>query len=339
MIRTDRRGAAVGILLGVLFIATWIATGLAQMPRWPDDGYSTNLRQRVTRVEAGGPAEAAGLQIGDRIMTVGGVPAIELPAPPRRAYPDIGESQTLEIEREGAALTIELTYAPHPRSYRLPRILGGVVALSFLGAATWVFLTVATPAGLLFSVYGLAQAFSLVEGPFVGPLEGLAGLTEVTAGVLSLILLLHLFLVFPTPKQILNWRHVRKIIYGPLLVFAVLGIVELILDPRFYGVFAAAALGWVLVYLVLILWAFGHGWVTARPGQRWGSGMGMILVGLGVAVAPQLLRLTASILAPDSALLGAEFYSLFGVAIPVSMAWAMRKHSRGLPEIEDLVTS
>jgi hypothetical protein len=58
----------------------------------------------------------------------------------------------------------------------------------------------------------------------------------------------------------------------------------------------------------------------------------MILMGLGTAVAPQLLRLAASFIAPDAALPGADFYSLTGIAIPVSMALATRKHAGWLAE-------
>jgi len=274
----------------------------------------------------------AGLRAGDEILHIDGVPVADLPAPPRRTQPTIGESQTLQIRRAEVTSTIELTLASHSESYRLTRVLGGIVAFSFLGAAAWVSLTVATLPGLLFSVFGLLQGFSMFEGPFLGSLEGFAGLAEVTAGVAALTLLVHLFLVIPRPKKALSWPHLHKAIYGPLLVFLMLGMGEVLLDPGFYLAFGAVTLVLVFAYVMVLLWVFGHGWLTARPEERRKSGMGIMLAGLGIALVPQLLRLIPPFLLPDLLLSGTKYLSLFAVAIPVSMALAIRKHQRSLLE-------
>ena len=108
MSRMEGRGARSLYIVGAALVATWILSGLLQMPSRPDDGYSADPEGRVSRVEVGGPAEAAGLQVGDNITAIGGVPASELPAAPRRVYPHIGESQTLEVERGGSVHTLEL---------------------------------------------------------------------------------------------------------------------------------------------------------------------------------------------------------------------------------------
>jgi hypothetical protein len=332
MNRAKGRSRRFIVPLGATLVAGWTIAGLVQMPHWPNDGYYADHQGTVAQVDSGGPAEAAGLLVGDEILSIEGVSVADLPAAPRRTYPKIGESQTLEIRRDEATATIALVLGPYSRSHRLARIFGCIVAFGFLGAAVWVSLTVATFTGLLFSTFGLFQAFALVEGPFVGASEGFAGLAEVTAGVASLSLLVHLFLFLPSPRKILNWPHLGKVVYGPLLIFLILGIAEVILDPRFYEAFSAATLGWVFAYLILLLWIFGHGWVTARPGERWESGMGIILVGLGITLAPQLLRLAAFFLLPDIVLPGTEYYSLFAVAIPVSMAIAIRRHQSSFLE-------
>jgi len=320
------------VFLGAILVAIWGGSGLAQMHLWSDDGYSAGGQGIVSRVEGGGPAEVAGLRVGDEILNIDGTPAADLPAPPRRTQPGIGESQTLEIRRAGVTTTIELILAPYSESYRLARVLGGIVALSFLGAAVWVSLTVASLPGLLFSAFGLLQAFSMVEGPFAGSLEGFAGLAEVTAGVASLSVLIHIFLVIPRPRKVLDWPHLHKALYGPLLVFLILGIGDLILDPAFYLAFGAATLVSVFAYLMLLLWTMGHGWLSARPEERRESGMGIMLIGMGIALVPQLLRLVPSFLLPDFLPSGTKYFSLFAVAIPISMALAIRKHQASLLE-------
>jgi len=161
-------------------------------------------------------------------------------------------------------------------------------------------------------------------------LEGFAGLAEVTAGVAGLSVLIHLFLVIPRPRKVLLWPHLHKALYGPLLVFVILGIGEVVCDPRFYIAFGAATVVLVFTLLMLLLWTFGHGWLSARPEERQESGMGIMLAGLGIALVPQLFRFSPSFLFPDLHFFGPEYFSLFAVAIPISMALAMRRHQRGL---------
>jgi serine protease Do len=73
----------------------------------------------VTRVEAGGPAERAGVRPVDRIRSVNGVPIQSVDDAQRAIYgAGVGDRLTLGLERGGRPLTVTLTLAEAPRRSR-----------------------------------------------------------------------------------------------------------------------------------------------------------------------------------------------------------------------------
>lgn len=313
-----------------LAVASWGIAGLMQMPRWCSDGYHTNAGHLVTQIHSGGAAEAAGLQVGDRIVSIGGVPMDDLPARPRRSLPSVGESLAIEARREGQPLTIELVCAAYPRNFRLARINGAIVSLLFLAAATWVLFVAPTPPGLLFALFGLAYGVSAFEGPRIGTLEGVAGLVEITAGLLWLVLLLHLLLTFPKRKAILERRSTLWLLYAPAVLLLLFGVLDLLADPRLYVHFAVATAGLVAIYILLVITALVHSWVRSTGEERKRSGFNLVLLALAIALMPQLARGFAAIAGLGEGLPGSAYYSLSAAVIPLAMATAIARR-RGQP--------
>ena len=91
-------------------------------------GGFTYFDYAINHVEPGGAAEKAGLQVGDRVVSVEGIVVVEsLPLYsrwPRDLSPRVGESLTMAVERAGEPLTFEIVYAPTPRGIINTR-LGG----------------------------------------------------------------------------------------------------------------------------------------------------------------------------------------------------------------------
>jgi serine protease Do len=73
----------------------------------------------VTRIEPGGPADRAGVQVGDRLRSVNGVDIRSVEDAQRGIYGSgVGDRLRLVLEREGRTRTTELTLVEAPREAR-----------------------------------------------------------------------------------------------------------------------------------------------------------------------------------------------------------------------------
>lgn len=319
---------------GVVFVAAalaitlWGIAGLVQMPRWGQSGHSSNPAHVISRVEEGGPAEEAGLEVGDKIVSIGGVPAADLPLQSRRRQPKPGESHAVVVEREGQTVSTELVYAPLARDQTVARIVMGVVSLAFIGFGLWAFFTVNTLNARLCAMLGLTWGVAAFEGPHLGSWEGVAGFVQLSSGMLFFALLLHLILEFPKPNKLLRHRVTTRVIYGLVVAFVAFGIVELVLHPLLYMAQGYLAMVLALLFLVLALAALGYGWVTSSRAERRASGLALIPIGIVIGLAPYFLPPLVGVVASGLSLPGYDYYPLLEAAIPAMIALAVMKNAR-----------
>ena len=79
----------------------------------------------IAQVVTGGPAEAAGLRVGDVILTMDGVPFTA------RHSLQLGQTHTLEVERDSQRLTFNVPAVSVGQSNRLPLASAVIVVLTF----------------------------------------------------------------------------------------------------------------------------------------------------------------------------------------------------------------
>ena len=309
-------------------ITVWGVAGLIQMPHWGQGGYYTDATSTVTRVQESGPAEEAGLEVGDRVITIAGVPAEGLPMQSRRPLPEPGESHTVVVERDGETVSTELVYGALSQDQQVARIVIAVVNVAFIGFGLWAFFTVNTSNAMLFAMFGLAMGLASFEGPHLGSWEGVAWLVALSSGIFCFMLLLHLFLSFPKTKKVLHSRMTTRAMYGAVVAFVAFGIAELLLHPLLYTAQAFVALVLASVTLILALAALLHSWFKSTRSERRDSGFALIPLGIAIALAPYLLQLLVRVAASGFNLPGYDYYALLEVAIPVTMALAVVKHAR-----------
>ena len=195
---------------------------------------------RVTGIDPRGAADLAGLQVGDSVIAVDGVPSTDLHALDRAVLDRApGDTVSIIVRRPGLAapITLALVYgsaAASPFFVQLT-LLTSIVGLLFLAvAAAVVLLRPRDTSARLFMLSGgcAAAGYSLFAVraliPF-GYWDELAGIAAVlwnctyAAG-------LHLFLVFPAPNPIFSriasissiWRiGMATLLYGaPLALYA-----------------------------------------------------------------------------------------------------------------------
>jgi S1-C subfamily serine protease len=85
----------------------WVGIGLDGVPGAPA-AFGVPSALRVDRVVAGGPADRAGMRVGDVIVGLNGPPFKDRELHERVWEMDVGDTLVLNVRREGQALAFEM---------------------------------------------------------------------------------------------------------------------------------------------------------------------------------------------------------------------------------------
>ena len=314
------------LLAASIAVILWGAFGLYQGLHSGFSGGIYDPEYLVPGVFPGGLADKSGFQAGDRVISVEGIPIEELGMEsrwPRSLSPRIGQSLRFVVERNGERIPLDVVYPPPFQAAVQNRISAAIVGLLFLGIGLWAFLTVGSlPASILAHI-GLAAGVraSLALGPNLGSWNGVQSHISMASGVLVYIFALRFFVIFPKRKRVSHSQLATWIIYGAWACLLAYLILELIVHPALYYKTGSVANPLMLAYGILILAAIIHTVVKSPRKELRESGMYLILVGLLFpvgAIVSQILGLY----------LPSWVYSFAILAIPLTMALAVRKHNR-----------
>jgi signal transduction histidine kinase len=189
------------VLIFCPIVLCGLSISIAVAATWPEDGIDWDaLSGRVLGVPDGGPAAQAGLRVGDRILTVDGIPPMELV----NATNDkrIGEVLSLSVERAGETFTLQLVLGKAPTSILIDRLIPIAVGLGFwtIGLVTHLFSRHQPPTALL-ALECMAIAGMLGAGTLSTFKIPLASRLFHTFLALVSPLGLHLHLRFPRPRR------------------------------------------------------------------------------------------------------------------------------------------
>ncbi len=332
---SPQRWIVPAALMGV-----WGIWGLADLGNTPNGGFAWG-NSTVLEVEPGGPADQAGLRKGDRILTMDGIPPSDLEALRRQPRTEIGKTRSLLVERvgEGAGYatthTIEITYGP-PTGSQTSDVVAGVLGLVFLLTGLVVFLKIPSKPSLLLAIVGFGFAAMLLPSPYIHPyaLRTAAANLFFLAFVTGFASLLHLLLVFPERKKVLEKKYVSRLIYLPVAVFVLLGAFNFFVK----GVSQAAGavfLGLLLIgYAVLALAALIHSFVTAARKERAETGLNLMLAGVLIGLVPTTLLMVAGMFVRTDLLPGTDFLFLTLALIPICFGLALLRGARASLDAE-----
>ena len=128
------------LFLGMTLVALGLSLiGMRDIRSTPYPGYELSSDYKVVRVAPASPAVAAGLQVGDRLIEVGGVPTQKLYQISQLSRPEIGESQQMAVLR--GEVRHDLSLRPMPLPFRETFILWSknLMALAMMAAGCVVF--------------------------------------------------------------------------------------------------------------------------------------------------------------------------------------------------------
>jgi membrane-associated protease RseP (regulator of RpoE activity) len=332
------------LVVGALF-AIWGVFGLIDLGNVPYAGFLTDGNYTVTRIDAGSPAEAAGLQVGDYITAVNGISAEDTRALTRMGRGEIGETRTLEVEEraettlaageEGATTReVAVTLAPQPGRDVALGWAAFIIGMCFIGFG---LLTYVKAPAMLLAITGLCLGIAFLGGPYIGSaaLRTIVGAMVTVLVVLGFATLLHCVLEFPKVKAILQKEHMIKVLYAPAVLMALLFLWLNIFQPRgtsTLNVVVNTLAGiFVVAYFGLALAALIHSYVKATPQERSQYGLNVMLAGVAIGLVPVTVASLITIFAPQVVLPGVDFYFLTMVLIPITMAMAIMKTAPAAP--------
>ncbi len=332
--------AALLVVLGVF--------RLADKRNDPYDGYLTDGTNTVVRVDAGGPAELAGLRVGDRIRSTDDVFVEDNRARARQDRARIGEETTLVVESSGdrafdkspATRSLSFKHAAPPADYAPRYFAGFLIGLCFLLCGLMAGQRVPTRSARALVLAGFCLGATFLGTPYFNsyPVRKLAQALLGVALVTGFAALFQFMLEFPKPKSFLRRKHALKILYGPAVLIALFLLFLVIVQPR--GTGALNQWSNVLFGLFLVVYFGGaaaamlHSYLKASPLERARYGLHLEMVGILFGVLPVTIEILLGVLVPKLSLPGSDFYYLTVAFIPIALFLAMSRQRRALENVD-----
>jgi hypothetical protein len=322
------------VLVVSVMLLIWAVLGTLDVRNQPYSGYVTDGNNTITGLTEGSPADAAGFQVGDYILSNGGIPVEDSRELSARGRAAVNELRTFEVEREGQTLSLDMRYSSLPTRNALIYYGGIIIGLLFLAFGVWAFLAAPSRATGLLAVMGIAFAPALTVGPYFGN----AGIRTAVGVLIFLVItfgfafLTHFLLVYPKEKRALRNHRLTALVYGPAALVAILAGWLLLAQPTatsalnaffrvLFGLFVVAYFGTAIVAML-------HSYVKASSQERTAWGLNLLLAGAVIGLGPSLVISIVGLIAPQVVVPGSQFLPLAVGLLPVLFAIAAVKGER-----------
>jgi PDZ domain len=317
------------LFLGMTFVALGLSLiGVRDIRSTPYSGFELSSDYKVIRVAPASPAAAAGIQVGDRLIEVGGVPTQKLYQVSQLSRPQIGEAQQLGVLRGKIRHDLSLRSMPLPFGEKFILWSKNLMALAMMAAGWVVFWkrpnNKVTSLFLLFNLFG---ALAFMTPPYFESfaLRKMVALNFLVFLTLGLALLLHLTLVFPKPKSTVVDTPVELFIYFPVPIMAIFYVVlrlfqpeaDLLLNQALHYAFGLL----VSMCVALALAALAHSFWTSLSSSR--LYLGVVFLCSLVGLVPIAFKVVVDSFFPQVMLPGRDYYALLLILVTLSLGWAI----------------
>lgn len=328
---SDWPGNKTNYLIAAVLVAIWGILGVMDRSNVPYSGYFTDGNNTVTQVLADGPAEAAGLEVGDYITSSGGISVEDTKALSERPRAAIGETRTLVVERAGETLDVDLTFTQLSGQVNILAYIAALIGFCFLIFGILPYKRAQTATNRILALMGIGLAFAFLPGPYFESfaMRTAAGSLTLVAILFGFAFLMHFMVSYPTPKSWTEKSWASKAIYWPAGLVSLVIVYIIIMRPDstsglnsavniMFGVF-------VVYYFGAAIVAMFKSYSAAGPSERASQGLSMMLVGVMLGLIPVTLGSMVSIFAPQVVLPGSNFYFITLVLIPITLYMAVSK--------------
>ncbi len=321
---TSKYGMLINIV-AVLFII-WGILGIMDAKNYTQSGYSTGDDWTVLNIEEGGPAEAAGMQVGDVVKSTGGIAVTDAKALSERERASVGETREIIVERDGEEVSLQLTYAALSDEDRTNNLIGSLIGILFVLAGAYSNFKHKSALSGAYAIFAICFGFLFLGGPYLG-----TGLFSTLINILSTAVVLFSFtalaiymLKYP-PESTYN----GKLIYAPMfIILAIIVILEVTqmdnsatLNMVMRLLFGAFIISYFLISLITLIRKYNK----ADADQKSSRGLTLMLIGTIIGIVPILVYFTINTISPGMDLPGNDYVLYTFAAIPIFFTMALNK--------------
>lgn len=334
MEHTSYRRYQLPFLIVGIALLIWAIAGVFEIKKTPYAGYSTGRDRIVNQVDAGSPAEKAGIRAGDKSIKMDGISLDNTAELMRRARPAIGSEGSATIERDGVEKTLTFTYTEQPMRDMLANSLAGLlIGLAFLFVGLMVHRRNPSRLSEMFCWLSLMMALLFVPQPYFSSPDARRVVNAFTALVagFAVATLLYFCVNFPSPKKWLQsqpWTRTAIMVIGPLmgLCFALFFITSPEMNTsrsQLLSLVSAVIFGG---YFLLSVVAVIHSYIASSPEVRTSSGLNLVLLGILIGVGPIVISILYHTILPHAGDLPTErLWNVTFIAIPIGLSLALMK--------------
>jgi hypothetical protein len=322
---------AAAAVVGVLHVQ-----GALQVRDQVYRGYRTGDDRVVTEVSQGGPADRAGLRVGDRLTRVDGIDARDRQALDAQPRPRVGQTVAVVVDRGGRSVEARVTLSGLPPMGVVAYLASGFTGLSFLGFGLWAYLRAPGRSSRLLVLVGIGVGAIFTEQPYVASRAARAAQESglIVAGVFGFAVLLHFMLVFPRERPLLARTATLPAIYAPAAIGCAGQVTATIVQRGEPGgpvpLATTFCLVLVLAYFALATAALVQGYLSATRAERTASGLTVLVVCVVLGLVP-LVPTAVDLVVPGVVFPGGDYYDLTWVLIPFALARATVLTAKNTP--------
>jgi hypothetical protein len=314
------------LLVFAAVVVVYGALGWLDVRNYAQGGWATTPDNTVTQVLSGSPSEAGGLQVGDKIVSLGGIAVTDAAAQADRGRPKIGETWEFVVERDGATVSLDVTFGEMVPERRFLAHAGFLVGFCFIVFTVRAFIQEQTASTQALALGGILFSFAFIVGPYFGSpmLRSLDNAVTTLLVWLGVATILNFLLV-----------HLRsggnRLVYIPGLAVGLVIAWRILAQPEATDTLnnlTSAAVGVVAAfYLIASLVTVYRSYAAATGSERESSGLQLMMIGAVVGMLLPIINIVISVVAPQVVLPGQNFYFLTFIAIPITWSMAVLKKS------------
>jgi len=311
----------------VILVASWGVLCWRDLPNQARAGFDTDSDGIVTHVDAGSPAEAAGLKLGDHITVMDGVRVEDAAKIARQPRKKAGDIQSITVSNEPTNFKLmRIKYGPLPQRELNRERVAIMIGFCFLLFPMAALLTTSWEATRVLTIMGIGLSLAFMTAPEISDF----GVKALTTAVNSLFVLvgvaaaLQFLLVFPQRRPWLDRSWGKALLFLPAFLLWLLIAWRVLFTPAASERvnFLTSTLTTVVVgiYLLISVFQFLRNFSRTDQAQRKALKLNWMLLGTVLGLAPVTIAQLVTAFSPEHGLPGQDFYFITLALIP--MTWA-----------------